>query len=149
MPRVKIELPSHFPFTTSLPVRITDINYGGHGGNDSILGMIHEGRMRFLRSLGYTEMEFEGTGMIMSDVIIEFRNELFYGDVIDISVAAGNLTRAGFELFYKIEKKMGEETILVANSKTAMVCYDYGRKKIVALPEKAADKLRGLGKQGA
>ena len=65
MARIRIEMPEQFPFSTQLPVRITDINYGGHGGNDAILGMIHERRMQYLRSLGYSEMEFEGVGMIM------------------------------------------------------------------------------------
>ena len=34
--------------------------------------------------------------MIMSDVAIEFKNELFYGDIIKASVAAGDFSRAAF-----------------------------------------------------
>src|SRR5690606_8023234 len=142
MARIRIEMPEQFPFSTQLPVRITDINYGGHGGNDAILGMIHEGRMQYLRSLGYSEMEFEGVGMIMSDVSIEFKNELFYGDMIEISVAAGNFSRAGFDLYYRIEKLEVNKKIIVANSKAGMVCYDYGRKKVAALPEAAMKKMK-------
>jgi acyl-CoA thioesterase FadM len=81
MARIKIELPEVFPFNCQIPVRITDINYGGHAGNDTVLSIIHEARMQFLQSMGYSEMEFGGVGMIMSDVAIEFKNELFYGDV--------------------------------------------------------------------
>ena len=51
MARIKIELPDNFPFTTSIPVRITDINYGGHVGNDTVLSIIHEARMQFLKSM--------------------------------------------------------------------------------------------------
>ena len=78
MARVKVSLPSKFSFTTNIPVRITDLNYGEHVGNDSVLSIIHEARMQFLRYYGYTEMQFDGVSMIMSDVAIEFRNELFY-----------------------------------------------------------------------
>lgn len=142
MARIRIEMPEQFPFSTQLSVRITDINYGGHGGNDAILGMIHEGRMQYLGSLGYSEMEFEGVGMIMSDVAIEFKNELFYGDIIEISVAAGNFSRVGFDLYYKIEKPEGDKKIIVAISKTGMVCYDYDKKKIATLPQAAMNRMK-------
>ena len=42
--------------------------------------------MQFLKNYGYTEMEFAGVGMIMADVAIEFKNELFYGDIVIVSV---------------------------------------------------------------
>lgn len=97
--------------------------------------------MQFLVSLGYTEMNFGGTGMIMADVAIEFKNELFYGDIVIASVMAGEISKAGFELFYKLEKSTGNSVTLVAAAKTSMICYDYARKKIVAIPEDARAKL--------
>ena len=65
MPRIKIKLPEKFIFRTEIPIRITDINYGGHLGNDSLLSIIHEARVRFLKSLGYSESNVEGVGIIM------------------------------------------------------------------------------------
>ncbi|MFL5774339.1 MAG: acyl-CoA thioesterase, partial [Flavisolibacter sp.] len=81
MPRLKIQLPDQFTFSTLIPVRITDLNYGNHVGNDSMLSILHEARMQFLAQFGYTELEIEGVGIIMSDVSIEFKTEVFYGDV--------------------------------------------------------------------
>jgi len=141
MARIKIDLPEKFSFTTSIPVRITDINYGDHVGNDTILSLLHEARVQFLKTFGYKEMEFEGVGMIMSDVGIEFKNELFYGDVVIASVAITGFTKISFEVFYKLEKEEAGKKILVAAAKTGMVCYDYDKKKIVAIPEKAHHKL--------
>jgi len=141
MARIKIDLPEKFSFTTSIPVRITDINYGDHVGNDTILSLLHEARVQFLKIFGYKELEFEGVGMIMSDVGIEFKNELFYGDVVIASVAVTGFTKISFELFYKLEKEKAGKKILVATAKTGMVCYDYDKKKIVAIPEKAVQKL--------
>ncbi|HEX7902804.1 MAG TPA: thioesterase family protein [Chitinophagaceae bacterium] len=143
MARIKIDLPKQFSFSTIIPVRITDINYGNHAGNDAVLSIIHEARMQYLRHFGYTEMEFAGVGMIMSDVAIEFKNELFYGEKVIASVAAGEFSKIGFELFYKLEKEVDNKKLLVAASKTGMVCYDYNNKKIAALPEEAKIKLSG------
>ena len=144
MARIKIELPVKFPFTCEIPVRITDINYGDHVGNDTILSLIHEARMQFLRSMGYAELQFAGVGMIMADVAIQFRNELFYGDVVIVSVASGEVSKVGFELFYRLEKIVDGKRVDVADAKTGMICYDYDRKKIVASPEEARSKLMHL-----
>ena len=138
MSRARLQLPENFSFSCEIPVRITDLNYGGHTGNDTILSLIHEARMQFLQSAGYTEMSMEGIGMIMAEATIEFKNELFYPDTIMAWVKAGGITRVGFDLYYKIERKGGGR---VANAKTTMICYDYGKKKIVSLPGKAGEKV--------
>jgi len=141
MARVKIDLPETFAFSTSFPVRITDLNYGAHVGNDTILSFIHEARVRFLKSFGYTELDLGGAGLIMSDVMIVFKKEIFYGDEIRLSVAATDFTRAGFDLVYKLEKDTSPATSLLAIAKTGMVCYDYSLKKVTALPDAVKERL--------
>lgn len=141
MARIKIDLPAAFRFSTTIPVRITDLNYGRHVGNDAILAIIHEARMQFLAHFGYTEMEFAGAGMIMSDVGIEFKSELFYGDIVVASVTAAAFSKVGFELYYLLEKEQAGKKTTVAIAKTGMICYDYGKKKIAAVPEEAKEKL--------
>jgi acyl-CoA thioesterase FadM len=144
MARIKIELPEPFYFSCIIPVRITDINYGGHVGNDTVLSVIHEARIQFFKHLGYTEMNFAGTGMLMADVVIEFKKELFYGDAVIVHVKAGDISKVGFDLFYKlgvIRQIPDDKIILIAKAKTGMICYDYEKKKIVAVPEEGKQKL--------
>jgi acyl-CoA thioester hydrolase len=143
MARIKIQAPENFSFTTSIPVRITDINYGGHVGNDRLLSLLHEARIHFLAGAGYSEVNFAGAGMIMADVGIEFRNELFYGDTVLVSVTAAEFSRVSFDIYYKLEKETEGKRVLVALAKTGMVCYDYQQKKITAIPEEARQKLSG------
>jgi len=137
MARIKIELPNHFQFSTKIPIRITDLNYGGHVGNDTILTLIHEARVQFLKNYDYEELNFEGVSLIMSDAAIEFKAELFYGDVINALVAVNNFSRAGFDVFYKLMK----DEKIIALAKTGMICYNYEAKKVVTVPEKAMQKL--------
>jgi acyl-CoA thioester hydrolase len=136
MARIKIDIPDKFLFSVSIPIRITDLNYGGHVGNDTVLSLIHEARIQFLQYYGYKELELEGVGLIMSDAHIEFKSELFYGDTIKASVCAGDFSRVGFDLYYKLEKETEGKTILAAAAKTGMICYNYSAKKIVTIPEK-------------
>jgi acyl-CoA thioester hydrolase len=141
MARIKIDMPEDFSFTTSLDVRVTDLNYGSHVGNDKVLSFLHEARVRYLQSLGYTELNIEGVGMIMADAALIFKNEMHYGDELLISIRPAEFSRVGFDLLYKIEKKSEHALILVAIAKTAMVCYDYNIKKVVGLPDKARANL--------
>ena len=141
MARIKIDLPDSYSFSCQIPVRITDINYGGHVGNDTVLSIIHEARMQFFVNLGYTEMNFAGTGMIMADMAIEYKGELFYGDTVIASMAVGEISKIGFELIYKLEKQIGDKRKLVAAAKTGMICYDYEKKKIAVIPEEGMQKL--------
>ena len=146
MARIRIDLPDQFAFVTSIPIRVSDLNYGAHVGNDSVLSLIHEARVQFLGQLGYTEFQFAGVGLIMSDAGIEFKNELFYGDVVRISIACANYGKVNFDMFYKLEKGFIntniDKPILVAAAKTSMVCYDYKNKKIIPIPDEALQKLR-------
>jgi len=97
--------------------------------------------MQFLVHHGYRELDVEGVGLIMSDVGIEFKAEIFYGDNIKVAVAAGDFSRVGFDLYYKLEKISGDKTIVVAAAKTGMICYDYPKKKIAAVPDQVKEKL--------
>lgn len=139
MARIKLALPAHFRFSTLIPVRITDINYGNHLGNDAVLSILHEARMQYLKSIGYTELSFAGVGLIMSDVGIEFKAEAFYGDTLKAYVTASETGKVGFDLYYKLVRSQ-DETI-VALAKTGMICFDYEKRKVTAVPEEAVKKL--------
>jgi acyl-CoA thioesterase FadM len=135
MARIKIDLPAAFPFRIQVPVRIQDVNYGGHVGNDAILSIMHEARIRFLESLGYKELDHEsGTGLIMADVAVAYKGEGFHGDVFDVEVAAGEFNPFGFELFYRITANRNAQTIIIAEAKTGMICFNYNIRKIAKLP---------------
>ena len=136
MPRIKIEIPEKIIGTFIIPIRIADINYGNHVGNDAFVSIIHEARMQWLRQYGYTELKIEGIGLIMSDLALEFKNESFYGDLLEVMLGACEISRVGFELYYQLFAKRNNENILLANAKTGMICYDYDANKVVSIPEK-------------
>ena len=129
-------MPGHFIATSHIPVRITDINYGNHVGNDAFVAMVHEARMHWLQQYGYTELAIEGIGLIMSDLAVEFKSESFYGDTVEINIGISEISRVGFELCYQLQTIRNNEPVLLAHAKTGMVCYDYSVKKVVAVPEK-------------
>lgn len=132
MARVKLDLPETFVFTTEIALRIGDINYGGHLGNDAVLSLIHEARVQFLKTHGFTELDVDGAGIIMSDSVIVYRSEAFYGEVMVVQVTAGDFARVGCDIFYQILDRDTKRE--VARAKTGIVFFDYEKRKTVAVP---------------
>lgn len=134
MARIKIDLPKEFNFSTEMEVTIDSINYGGHLSNDKILAMAHEARLRYLKHIGATELDFFGVSLIMGDTAIVYKSEGFHLDKIKIEVTAGDISRVGFDLFYKFHNlTSGKE---LAHVKTGMVCFDYKERKVKEMPER-------------
>ncbi len=134
MPRIKLDLPTTFHFTTEIPVRIGDINYGGHLGNDAVLAILHEARLRMLIEHQWTEMNVDGVSTIMSDAAVVYKSEAFYGESLRIQIGVKDFSRFGCDLYYLVrERESGRE---VAHAKTGIVFYDYPNKKIAPVPEK-------------
>jgi acyl-CoA thioesterase FadM len=133
MTRIKLELPASFPFQTDIPVRIGDINYGGHLGNDAVLSIVHEARVRFFQSMGYSELDIEGRAILMTDAVIVYRSEGLYGDVLTVDVGVADIQSAACDIVFRLTNaKSGKE---VARAKTGIVFADPAAKRIVAVPD--------------
>lgn len=136
MARVKLHLPEHTLGSFTVPVRITDINYGNHVGNNAIVEFIHEARVQFLKTHHFTELNAGGIGLIMNELVVEYKNESFYNDQLNISIFCGEITRVSFELYYELSvQRDGTNIIIIAQAKTGMVGYDYEQKKVATIPE--------------
>lgn len=141
MARIKIDLPTGKLAELLIPVRISDINYGNHVGNDAFVSLIHEARLQWLKQYNYSEINFAGAGLIMSDIAIEFKSESFYGDIVKVEVLIGEITRISFELYYRLSTKRNEKDILLALAKTGMITYNYENKKPVSIPATVKEVL--------
>jgi len=144
MSRVKLKFPDENPlFTATISVRVGDINYGGHVGNDAILSIIHEARMQMLCSRGYDEMNAGGNSLIMADVMIAYRGESFYGDDLTVKMYAEEIKDHSFNILYHISaKRLGVQTD-IANAKTGMVCFDYNLRKVAVMTDELKEFLKG------
>jgi len=133
MGRIKLDFPEQVFFSTEVDVRVSDINYGGHLGNDAVLALAQEARVRFLRTQGWSEKDVAGAGIIMTDAIVVYRSEAFLGDVLSIDVAIADLQELGCDFLFRMANKAsGKE---VARVKTGVVFFDYEHRKPVTVPD--------------
>lgn len=132
MARVHIDLPETFVYSTELAVRITDINYGGHLGNDSLISLLHEARARFLQHHGFSEMAVGGAGIIVADAAVVYRAEAFFGDRLQVAIGGQDFSRIGADLVYRVTAADSDREVALA--KTGIVFFDYGQRKVRAAP---------------
>ena len=133
MARIKIELPKKFVFKTQIALRISDINYGGHLGHDSVLSLTHEARVRFFKEHGFTELDVFGPGIIISDVAIQYKSEGFYGHMVVVEIAVCDYVKYGCDLVYKLSNsETGED---IAYVKTGIVFMHYEKREVAQVPE--------------
>ncbi|MCR9144907.1 MAG: thioesterase family protein [bacterium] len=143
MARIQIDLPTDFVFKTEIPVRIDDVNIGGHLGHDSIVSLMHEARARFFAAHGWTEIQVSespgggSVGIIMADLAVQYLSEAFHGNRLRFQIAARDFSSKGCDLVYVIrlvghgsDRGAGE----VARAKTGIVFFDYQARTPVEIP---------------
>jgi|SRR5579859_3236991 len=141
MGRVEIGLPERFPYAVELEVRVGDLNYGNHLGNDAVLGLIHEARRRYIRSLGSDEIGANETGFVVADSAVVYRAQAFYADRLRIEVAAGDFGSRSCAFFFRVSN--AADGRVVAEARTGMVSFDFKAQKAMTIPPALRAKLQG------
>jgi acyl-CoA thioesterase FadM len=122
-----------------ITVRVGDINYGGHMGNDKALLAFHDARLNFLKKLGFSEKDIGGPGIIMRDAHVVFRKEVFLGDVLTVDVGIDQLTTSSFNMNYTVRRESDNEVVFLGN--TALVAFNYERKRVARIPDVFREKI--------
>ena len=141
MPRNKILPPTPACFVIHLQVKESDVNYAGHAGNERYLLFAQEARLEFLKSLGCTELKFGAYGLILAETHVEYLTELFIDETIEVHLSISAPTRAAFECYYQVKTNREGKSIIAANIKSNMVCFDYKERKVKSIPEEIKSLL--------
>jgi 4-hydroxybenzoyl-CoA thioesterase len=142
MPRIQIQLPSHFAFSTDITLYQSHMNYGGHLDNALLLTLVSEARVRFLVSLGYTELNVEGVGIVVADAALQYRSEAFRGEVMVVRMGATDLGSKGCDLVWSMTEQATQRE--VARGKTGIVFFDYASRQVAPMPPAFREKVTGL-----
>ena len=132
MTRVSIDLPEHFVFATEIPIYISHINYGLHLDNAALVGLVSEARVRFLKHLGYTELDVEGVGIVVADAALQYKSEAFHGEALVFEMAPAEFNKYGCDLVWRAtDKASGRE---VARGKTGIIFFNYETRRPASVP---------------
>ena len=128
-------------FSMKYKVAISDINYGGHMGNDRSLLLFHEARIAYLKSLGYSEMNIgEGLGIIMKDAHVDYLVEVYHGDELVVKVSLGEQKGPLFNLDYEVNRDSDQK--MVFTGRTGILAFNYEKRKVARTPQEFFDKIK-------
>lgn len=142
MARTKISAPKRSLFQTTLDVRVEHINYGQHMGNDKFLSFAHQARVEFLKKQQSSELKFYGAGLIMVDSVVNYRSEVFLGDLLEIELDICDIQVNGFDFLYHFKRLRDLEKKTAAIIKTTMCFFDYEKRKMIPTPSEFALQFR-------
>jgi acyl-CoA thioester hydrolase len=122
-----------------IEVRVGDINYGGHMGNDKALLVFHDARIRYLESLGFSEHEIGGAAIIMRDAHVAFRKEVFLHDILLVDVGIDDVTATSFNMLYTVRRESDDAVVFTGS--TGLVAFNYDTRKPVKVPDVFLEKI--------
>jgi acyl-CoA thioester hydrolase len=122
----------NFLFSTQVPVRINDINYGNHLCHTKLISIIHNARALFLKHHNLSELDCYGVGLVMLKLNVEYISQAFFADLLEIKIYLRKLEGARLELDYIVENRTTEK--LTATVNTLMGFYDKQKNKLAKVP---------------
>lgn len=139
MARIKLIELEQYRFKHELRISISHLNFARHVGNSQMADLLHDGRFQMLNSMGINEENLgDGkTGIIMGDLVINFKAELFIDDIILIESDAGEIAEKGLRFFHRISKN----GVTAALAETGFAAFNYIDRKIDKVPEIFIQKL--------
>jgi acyl-CoA thioester hydrolase len=117
-------------------VRFRDLDAMGHVNNAVFLTYIESARFAFLRRLGAVET-LEDMSIIVGRIEIDFRAPVGFGEEVEVAVHASRFGTKSFDLDYEL--RAGGR--IVAEAKSVLVAYDYGKGEAIELPDEWREKL--------
>ena len=113
-------------------VGLSDINYAKHLDSLSMVSILHEARLQFLASLGFTESNIYGLGLVVTDMIVDYQSESFANDLLVINVGVSEFNRYGFDIRFQVSN--GALDSVVCTAKLGVVFFDFDKHKITEVP---------------
>jgi acyl-CoA thioesterase FadM len=98
----------------------------------AMIRVIHEARLQFLASLGFTESNIYGLGMVVTDLAIDFRSESFANDTLTVEVGVSRFNKYGFDIGFQVVNRALDTVVCIAN--LGVVFFDFDKHKLAELP---------------
>lgn len=133
MPRLILELPKAFAFTTDVQIYLSHVNQGGHLDNAQLLALVSEARVRFFNWMGYREFDVGDLNIVVADMMAQYKSEGFHGETMRVEMVPTDLNKYGFDLWFRMtESEKGRE---VACGKSGVVFVNRHTMKPTVLPD--------------
>lgn len=133
MARVELQLPEQFFFTITITVRMTDLNPGGHVGNDQMISLLSEARYRFFYHYGFDEFSLGESGIVITDLVTMYKAESFAQENLKFEVGVMDFNRYGADIIFRVTKHPTGQVVALA--KQGFVFFNHNTRKVAPMPD--------------
>ena len=133
-------------FSTRVAVLVNHLNYGNHLGYDSVLSILQESRLRWLKTINQdcSEINIENNvGWLIREVRLSYETEAHHGDELNIDLFISNCKKTSFVFEYVVANLSNEKT--VCRAATTQICFNFEKLKISRIPETIASFFKKAG----
>lgn len=130
-------------FSTTINILVNHLNYGNHLGYDSVLSILQEARMRWLKTINPALSEIniqDGVGWMVREAHLIYDSEAHHGDELKIDLFVCNATKTSFTLEYKVENETTEKKLCSATM--SFICFNFANSKIARIPNILLDAFK-------
>lgn len=123
-------------FTTTINVRVENLNYGNHLSFNALASMIQESNVRWLKSIksSATELNIENNiGWMIREINIKYLSEGFYDDTLEFTLSLAEYRKTSITLNYEIFNTT--KTIDTALATCELAFYNAEKNKVSRMPE--------------
>lgn len=127
-------------YSIDYKVTISDINYGGHMGNERALLLFQQVRIELFQSLNVSEIDTgDGVGVIQKDAHVYYKGESFIGDLLKVKIVDIEMKKISLNFKYEVLNQNG---VKVLEGSTQLIAYNYNFKKIGRFSEVFLNRLK-------
>jgi acyl-CoA thioester hydrolase len=128
-------------FSSVYTVTIGDINYGGHLGNERALLIFQDARIRFFKSLGFSERDIGGgVGIVVVESGCSYLRQVFLHEELEIHIKVEGMEGKKCTLQYTVFRSEDGQKVL--SGFTVILAYNYSLCKVVQLPGEFVKKVQ-------
>ena len=121
--------------------RFRDTDAMGHINNAVYVTYLEIARQVYWER-AYQQSDYRRVPFILAHVTIDFRSEALVSEVLEIGIRCEWIGEKSFSFVYRVwEKQTGR---VVVEGMTIQVCYDYGAKRSLAVPDALRARLEEI-----
>ena len=127
--------------THELHPRFRDTDAMGHINNAVYITYLEVARQAYWAEFT-SGADYRRVPFILAHVTIDFRSEALVKEVLEVGIRLAWIGNRSFSFAYRIWEKTSGRTVVEAS--TVQVCYDYGAKKTIPMPEALRSALESF-----
>jgi acyl-CoA thioester hydrolase len=130
-----------FPLVHEIVPRFRDTDAMGHINNAVYITYLEVARQAYWSRLSGV-YDYRRVPFILASVTCDFRSEALVNETLDAAIRCDWIGTKSFAFVYEIRERLSRR--LVVEATTVQVCYDYGAKRTLVVPDELRRALEAM-----